>query len=66
MELRGPEYETMWGFGANILNTDLGFVVAANKLCDDYGIDTIAAGVSLSFAMELYEKEILSKKISTG
>ncbi len=64
--VEGPEYETMWGFGANILNTDLGFVVAANKLCDDYGIDTIAAGVSLSFAMELYEKGIVSKKDLDG
>ena len=44
--VEGPEYETMWCFGANIGSTDLGFVVAANKLCDDYGIDTIAAGVS--------------------
>ncbi|MCK5255448.1 MAG: hypothetical protein KAQ81_05445, partial [Deltaproteobacteria bacterium] len=36
----GPEYETMWSFGANLYNTDLGFVMAANKLCDDYGLDT--------------------------
>jgi aldehyde:ferredoxin oxidoreductase len=57
----GPEYETMWSFGANIYNTDLGFVVAANKLCDDFGIDTISAGVSVAFAMELYEKGILTK-----
>jgi len=64
--VEGPEYETMWCFGANILNTDLGFVVAANKLCDDYGIDTIAAGVSLSFAMELYEKKILSSNDLDG
>jgi aldehyde:ferredoxin oxidoreductase len=64
--VEGPEYETMWCFGANIGSTDLGFVVAANKLCDDYGIDTIAAGVSLSFAMELYEKKILSQNDLDG
>jgi aldehyde:ferredoxin oxidoreductase len=60
-EVEGPEYETMWSFGANINNTDLNFIVAANMLCDDYGIDTISAGVTLSFAMELYERGILSK-----
>jgi aldehyde:ferredoxin oxidoreductase len=57
----GPEYETMWSFGANLFNTDLGFIVAANKVCDDYGIDTISAGVTIAFAMELYEKGFLSK-----
>jgi aldehyde:ferredoxin oxidoreductase len=56
-----PEYETMWSFGANLLNTDLGFIVAANKVCDDYGVDTITAGSAIGFAMELYERGILSK-----
>jgi aldehyde:ferredoxin oxidoreductase len=64
--VEGPEYETMWCFGANINNTDLGFIVAANKLCDDHGIDTISAGVALSFTMELYEKGIVSKKDLDG
>lgn len=56
----GPEYETMWSFGANLYNTDLGFVMAANKLCDDYGLDTISAGSCVGFAMELFEKGIIS------
>jgi len=62
----GPEYETMWSFGANLYNTDLGFVMAANKLCDDYGMDTISAGSSIGFAMELFEKGILSKNDVDG
>ena len=57
----GPEYETVWSFGANLGITDLGFIVAANKVCDDYGIDTITAGVVISFAMELYQNRILTK-----
>jgi aldehyde:ferredoxin oxidoreductase len=56
----GPEYETMWAFGANLYSTDLGFVIAVNKLCDDYGLDTITAGSSIAFAMELFEKGILT------
>jgi aldehyde:ferredoxin oxidoreductase len=61
-----PEYETMWSFGAHLYNTDLGFIVAANKVCDDYGVDTISAGSIIAFAMELYEKSILSKKDLDG
>ena len=57
----GPEYETMWSFGADLYNTDLGFVMAANKLCDDYGLDTITAGSSIAFAMELFERGILTR-----
>jgi aldehyde:ferredoxin oxidoreductase len=57
----GPEYETMWAFGANLHSTDLGFIIAVNKLCDDYGLDTITAGSSIAFAMELFEKGILSR-----
>ncbi len=61
-----PEYETMWSFGANLSNTDLGFIVAANKVCDDFGVDTISAGSIIAFAMELYEKGILSKNDLDG
>jgi aldehyde:ferredoxin oxidoreductase len=57
----GPEYETVWSFGANLGITDLGFIVAANMVCDDYGVDTITMGVVLSFAMELFQKGILTK-----
>jgi len=57
----GPEYETMWSFGGEICNTNLGVVMAANKICDDYGIDTISCGVCVGFAMELYERGILKK-----
>jgi len=57
----GPEYETMWAFGANLYSTDLGFIIAVNKLCDDYGLDTITTGSSIAFAMELFEKGILTR-----
>ena len=59
--LVGAEYETVWSFGANLGITDLGFIVAANKVCDDYGVGTITAGVVISFAMELYQNGILTK-----
>jgi aldehyde:ferredoxin oxidoreductase len=62
----GPEYETMWAFGANLNSTDLGFIIAVNKLCDDYGLDTITTGSSIAFAMELFEKGMLSRSDLDG
>jgi aldehyde:ferredoxin oxidoreductase len=54
------EYETLNSFGAAILNPDLDSILYANKLCDDLGLDTISAGRVISFAMELWEKGILT------
>jgi aldehyde:ferredoxin oxidoreductase len=58
--LRSVEYETLNAFGAGILNDDLDAILAANRLCDDLGLDTISAGRCISFAMELWDEEILN------
>jgi len=39
-----PEYETIAMFGPNLLNRDLETIIEANRICNDYGIDTISAG----------------------
>jgi len=65
-EVEGPEYETMYSFGGMVGNTNLGMIIEANRICDDYGIDTITAGSSIAFAMELYEKGILSTQDADG
>jgi len=36
-------------------------VCKGNELCNAYGLDTISAGVSIAFAMECYEKGLLTK-----
>jgi len=51
-----PEYETMWSFGANCLNADFAGLLAANKTCDDYGVDSITAGNALGFLMECFDR----------
>ena len=56
-----PEYETMWCFGANCLNSDFSAILAANKICDDYGVDTISTGNAVAFLMECYEKGYISE-----
>lgn len=58
--LRSVEYETLNALGANILNADLDAILAANRLCDELGLDTISAGRAISFAMELWDEEILN------
>lgn len=57
----GPEYENTWAFGAQCGNGDYGAVVAAEHLCDMYGIDSISAGNAIGFAMECVQRGIISK-----
>jgi len=60
MALHSVEYETLNAMGANMLNADLDAILFANQLCDDLGMDTISAGRAISFAMELWDNEILN------
>lgn len=62
----GPEYETVWSFGPQCGNEDPNSIIAADYLCDMFGLDTISAGNAIGFAMELYEKGIISKKDTDG
>ncbi len=62
----GPEYETLGAFGAKCLVTDLNAVVKAGHLCNDLGLDTIAAGQVIAIAMEWYEKGILTPEMTDG
>ena len=52
----GPEYETGWAFGPMMGIDDLNAICDANFTCNDLGMDTISAGVTLSCMMELFEK----------
>jgi len=54
-----PEYETMWAFGANCLNADFSAILAANRICDDFGADTITTGNAVAFLMECFERGYL-------
>lgn len=61
-----PEYETLGAFGAMCLNEDLPSVIRANELCNRYGLDTISTGNSIAFAMEAYERGLISKADTGG
>ena len=58
----GPEYETLAAMGSNCGITDVRVIAKANDLCNRYGLDTISTGCAIAFAMECYEKGILSSK----
>jgi aldehyde:ferredoxin oxidoreductase len=62
----GPEYETTWAFTGPMAKADIGLTIAADKLCDDLGLDTISTGSTIGFAYELFEKGIISRKDTGG
>jgi aldehyde:ferredoxin oxidoreductase len=66
VEGRKPEYETLASLGAMCLNSNGESIIKANDVCDRYGLDTISAGSVVAFAMECYEKGIISKKDTGG
>ncbi|MBA3061723.1 MAG: aldehyde:ferredoxin oxidoreductase, partial [Atribacteria sp.] len=49
-----------------LLNEDMDAAVHATYLCNEYGLDTISAGAVIAFAMDCYEKGIISKKEADG
>jgi aldehyde:ferredoxin oxidoreductase len=62
----GPEFETMYSFGGETGVDNVDAIIAADRLCDELGLDTISAGVAIGFAMELYEKGILTRRDTGG
>jgi aldehyde:ferredoxin oxidoreductase len=65
-EWGGPEYESAAALGSLCLVGDLNAVCKANALCNKYTLDTISTGVVVAFAMECYEKGLLTKKDTDG
>jgi aldehyde:ferredoxin oxidoreductase len=57
----GPEFETIWSLGAMCDIDDLNTITKAHYLCNEYGLDAISTGVTISCAMELYERGFLPK-----
>lgn len=56
------EYETLGLMGGNLGIHDPQFVFKLNYICDDAGLDTISTGTRIGFAMEAYEKGILTEE----
>ena len=59
MQVKMPEYETLYSMGSMLANTDLVSIFNTNAICDEMGMDTISFGVSLAFLTECVEKGLL-------
>lgn len=58
----GPEYETISTFGSYCGINDLAAISKANQICNMYGVDTISCGATIAFAMECFEKGIITRE----
>ena len=62
----GPDFETVYSFGSGVGIGEVDPIIAADRLADELGLDTISSGVTIAFAMELFEKGILTLKETDG
>ncbi|MGC9010354.1 MAG: aldehyde ferredoxin oxidoreductase family protein [Sulfolobales archaeon] len=62
----GPEYETLWAFGAQTGTDDLAAVAKANYLANELGLDTISMGHTIGTLIELVEKGKVPKEKLRG
>jgi aldehyde:ferredoxin oxidoreductase len=65
-EVHKPEYETIGAFGPMCLCDDLETIIKLHDMCNRSGLDTISAGHVLAFAMECFEKGILTEADTDG
>ena len=61
-----PEYETIQAFGALLLNNDLESIYYINEMLNRAGMDSISAGATVAYAVECYERGLLTKKDTDG
>ncbi|MFP4143137.1 MAG: aldehyde ferredoxin oxidoreductase family protein [Thermoplasmata archaeon] len=59
----GPEYETQYSLGGACEVDDIEAVAKANEICDTLGLDTISAGLTISWAMEANEKGMIDPEL---
>jgi aldehyde:ferredoxin oxidoreductase len=62
----GPEYESLSALGSNCGVSDIRCLAKANEFCAAYGLDTISAGNTVAFAMECFERGILTREETGG
>ena len=63
---KGPEYETLMGFGPNLWLDDLAFATRMGELCDRYGMDSISLSNVVGLAFKLYEQGVITEADTGG
>ena len=61
-----PEYESVMALGGLLLNDDAESIYKLNDMLNRAGMDTISAGGTVAFALECYEKGLLTRKDTDG
>jgi aldehyde:ferredoxin oxidoreductase len=61
-----PEYETSAMWGNNLLNDNVHSIMKANDVCNRYGLDTISTGSVVGFAIECFERGLITKADTDG
>ncbi len=65
-ETHKPEYESTLALGGLCLNSDMDSIFYMNEVLNRAGMDTISAGGTVAFAIECYEKGLLTKADTDG
>jgi aldehyde:ferredoxin oxidoreductase len=63
---KGPEYETIAGFGPNLGITDLPFTTRMGDICDRYGMDTISTSNIIGLAFLLFQEGLIDEHETGG
>jgi aldehyde:ferredoxin oxidoreductase len=58
----GPQYETVASFGSALQIDDLAAVLKMGETANRYGLDSMSCGGTIAFAMECFEKGIITSK----
>ncbi len=61
-----PEHQTTFALGSLLENGGTEDVIQANLLCNKYGLDCISTGGTIAFAMECFQRNILTKEDTDG
>jgi len=62
----GPEFEALVMLGTNLGISDLDYIAKANEICNKYTLDCISTGAIIGFAMECFEKGIITQGDTEG
>jgi aldehyde:ferredoxin oxidoreductase len=62
----GPEYESFASLGADVGVIETEPVLKANELCNIFGMDVISTGLTIAWAMESYERHVLTDEDTDG
>ncbi|MFH0896459.1 MAG: aldehyde ferredoxin oxidoreductase family protein [Candidatus Bathyarchaeota archaeon] len=62
----GPEYETIAALGSCCGVDDIKAICKASELCNRHSLDVISCGVTIAFAMECFERGLITKEDTGG